>query len=109
MHQFNLCLLLILQQILGMQLVIMDNASYQSIMNGNVSRRKADIVTWLNLKKNIRFEESRVKTELLELIKQNEHKFKKFVVHDIAEKSGHAVLQLSRFHCILNPTALIWS
>ena len=51
---------------------------------------KRQILAWLNLK-NIRFKESCVKTELLEIVKQNEHKFKKFVVNDIAEKSVHTV------------------
>ena len=74
----------------------------------NSAWRKADIVAWLNLK-NIRFEESCVKTELLGIVKQNRHKFKKFVVNEIAEKSGHTVLRLPPYHCTLNPTELIWS
>ena len=65
--------------------IIMDNVPYHSVMAERIPNsawRKADTVAWLNLK-NIRLEESCVKTELLEIVKQNEHKFKKFVVNDM--------------------------
>lgn len=57
----------------------------------------------------MRSEESYVKTEVLELVKQNVHTFKKFVTDDTAEKSGNAVQRLPPYHCIVNPIELIWS
>ena len=83
----------------------MDNTLYHSVMT---AWRKADIVAWLNLK-STSFEESCMKTELSEFLKQNEHKFKKFILNYIAEKSRHAFLRPPHYHCILNVTELIWS
>ena len=62
---------------------------YYSIMTDHIPNsawRKAD-VAWLNLK-NIYSEGTCVKTKFLELVKQNEHKLKQFIVNDMLKNDG---------------------
>lgn len=91
--------------------IVMDNASYHSAQVEKLpssSSRKADIQSWL-ISKNIPFSDDLLKTELLQLVKQNKHLFLAYQVDKLATAAGHEVVRLPPYHCELNPIELVWS
>lgn len=91
--------------------IVMDNAPYHSVKCEripNKSWRNGDIMTWLQTK-NIHFDESVVKAELIELVNACRKQYERFVIDDLAEKAGHTVCRLPPYHCFLNPIEMIWS
>lgn len=92
-------------------IIIMDNAPYHSVkLNKQPTKawRKQAIVSWLQENK-IEFDANSIKAELLDIARTIQDKVAKYVIDDLAEKSGHFVLRLPPFHCNLNPIELIWS
>lgn len=91
--------------------IVMDNASYHSRKLENIpitSTKKSDIQNWLR-SKNIPFEESLLKVQLLEIVKQHKSKFNKYIVDEMAKSHNKLVLRLPPYHCELNPIELIWA
>lgn len=91
--------------------IVMDNASYHSAQVEKVpssSSRKADIQCWLK-SKSIPFSDDCLKSELLQLVKQNKHMFLAYQIDTLASAAGHEVVRLPPYHCELNPIELVWS
>lgn len=91
--------------------IVMDNASYHSAQVEKVpssSSRKADIQCWLK-SKSIPFSDDQLKSELLQLVKQNKHMFLAYQIDTLASAAGHEVVRLPPYHCELNPIELVWS
>ncbi|KAH6925968.1 hypothetical protein HPB50_012836 [Hyalomma asiaticum] len=72
------------------------------------SSRKADIQCWLK-SKSIPFSDDYLKSELLQLVKQNKHMFLAYHIDTLASAAGHEVVRLPPYHCELNPIELVWS
>ncbi|XP_050508123.1 uncharacterized protein LOC126885573 [Diabrotica virgifera virgifera] len=91
--------------------IVMDNAPYHSRRVEQLPTtkwRKAEIADWLT-KKNIKFNEQNLKTELLNLARCHKDKYIKYVVDEMARERGVIVLRLPPYHCELNPMELIWA
>lgn len=91
--------------------IVMDNASYHSVLNEpipNQSTKKADIQTWLS-SKCIPWTHDMLKAELLSIVDSNRDKFKSYRIDNLATRYGHTVLRLPPYHCELNPIELVWS
>ncbi|CAH2091955.1 unnamed protein product [Euphydryas editha] len=50
-----------------------------------------------------------LKLQLLDLVKQNNDFFKKFVVDEMAKSTNRRVIRLPPYHCELNPNELVWA
>lgn len=90
--------------------VVLDNAPYHSRRLEKLPTtawRKMNIQQWLS-DKCIPFDETMVKCELLNLVKQNKQQYIKYVVDEMAREKGVHVLRLPPYHCELNPIELIW-
>ena len=59
--------------------------------------------------KNIHFEDSWIKPELMGVIQSVKHKYEGYRIDSIVQKAGHTVLRLPPYHCKLNPIELVWS
>jgi transposase len=91
--------------------IIMDNAPYHSRKKEkipNSSSRKQDIRKWLD-EKAVCYENSMIKLELLDLVRQHKSVHDKYIVDEIASNKGLTILRLPPYHCELNPIELIWA
>lgn len=91
--------------------IVMDNASYHSLRVEkipNTSSTKSTIKEWLD-SKNIPYEATDLKKDLLERVAQNRHLYEDYVVDSLARNSGRIVLRLPPYHCELNPIELVWA
>lgn len=91
--------------------IVMDNAPYHSVKKDKIpvtSWKRADIITWLQ-EKNIEFDNSFIKSELLDLVRQHAPAFDKYLVDEAAKAANKMVLWLPPYHCELNPIELAWS
>ena len=91
--------------------IIMDNAPYHSRKAEKIpnnSWKKQTIIDWL-LSKNIAFEDTLLKTELLQLVRQNKNEYDKYAVDELAKADNKSILRLPPYHCELNPIKLIWA
>lgn len=91
--------------------IVMDNASYHSRLVEKLptsSWKKAAMIEWLQCKA-LNFDDTMVKTELLQVVRQHKAKFKKFVIDEMAKGRGIIVHRLPPYHCELNPIELIWA
>lgn len=89
----------------------MDNAPYHSrkLENGPTTKwKKAQLIEWL-LGRGIECDESLIRTELWELVKQEKPKYEKQAVDEMAAAQNIAVLRLPPYHCELNPIELVWA
>ncbi|XP_073959757.1 uncharacterized protein [Choristoneura fumiferana] len=90
--------------------IVMDNASYhvkQVNKAPTMQNLKATLREWL-CSKNIPFEESFTKAELLCLINENKP-LPVYETEELLNENGHEVLKLPPYHCDLNPIEMIWS
>ncbi|KAH7940891.1 hypothetical protein HPB49_007601 [Dermacentor silvarum] len=90
---------------------VMDNSSYHSAQVEKVlslSSRKVNIERWLK-SKSIPFSDDQLKSELLQLVKQNKHMFLAYQIDTLASTAGHEVVRLPPYYCELNPIELMWS
>ena len=92
--------------------IVMDNASYHSVRlsrRPNSSWRKQEIIDWLKTN-NVPYCESDVKAELLNTAQKvadsNENRY---VIDDLAKKSGRHVERLPPYHSNLNPIETVWA
>lgn len=70
--------------------------------------KKSDIQNWLR-SKNIQFEESFLKVQLLAIVKEHKKAFDKYIVDEMAKAQNKIVLRLPPYHCELNPIELVWA
>lgn len=100
----------VLQKILPGSVIVIDNAPYHSRKKEKLPStawRKDSIRDWLR-SKNIPFEDSLLKTELLQIVKQHKSNYNKYVIDELAYEKGIIVLRLPPYHCELNPIEMIW-
>ncbi|XP_066905957.1 uncharacterized protein [Halyomorpha halys] len=91
--------------------IVMDSASYHSVLKEKyptVNWRKEDTIKWIS-SKNIPFDESMYKGELLEIVKFHKPTFPPYEIDEIAKKHGHNVLRVPPYHSNFNPIELIWA
>lgn len=91
--------------------IVLDNAPYHSRRLEKIpttSSNKLDIQNWLQ-SKNIHFEDSMLKVQLLALVKQQKAKYEKYIIDELAASQNKTVLRLPPYHCELNPIELIWA
>lgn len=89
----------------------MDNAPYHSRRQEKIPSanwKKADIQQWLR-GKNVNFEDTDIKLDLMNKVRSVKEKFKIYAVDELAKKSGIEVLRLPPYHCELNPIELVWA
>lgn len=101
----------VLDRIEPNSVIVMDNASYHSRRLEKLPTsawRKAEIADWLK-SKNIDYDESMLKVELLNIARLHKSAFNKYVVDEMARERGITVLRLPPYHCELNPIELIWA
>ncbi|XP_043201307.1 uncharacterized protein LOC122370105 [Amphibalanus amphitrite] len=100
----------LIKQLQPNSVIVMDNASYHSRQLDKpptAASKKEDLKAWL-FHNDVPFEEDMLKVELLELVKKHQGK-PTYAVDDMAERSGHKVVRLAPYHCVLNPIELIWA
>lgn len=104
---FSNCLL---QNLTEPSVIIMDNAPFYSIIQEkvpNTNWKKEDIKQFL-LSKNVNYEDSFTKTELLDLVEPIKgHKVDE--LDEMSRQLGHEVIRLPPNHCQYNPIELIWA
>ncbi|KAL4113021.1 hypothetical protein QTP88_016725 [Uroleucon formosanum] len=91
--------------------VVMDNASYHSVLaedNSRANARKADIQKWLE-KKCISYSSVETLCELREKVKMAIPREKKYKLDEVALQMGHEVVRHPPYHCQYNPIELIWA
>lgn len=91
--------------------VVLDNAPYHSRRLEKfptTAWRKGEIIDWLRAK-NIKFEESMLKIELLNIARIHKPNMIRYVVDEMAKNYGVTVHRLPPYHCELNPIELIWA
>lgn len=91
--------------------IVMDNASVHSVKSEKIPTKsctKAVIQAWLT-SKNVNWEESMNKMELMEIVDSIRGRYDKFVIEEIAKSAGHEILRLPPYHCELNPIEEVWS
>lgn len=89
----------------------MDNAPYHSRRQEKIPSanwKKADIQQWLR-GKNVNFENTDIKLDLMNKVRSVKEKFKIYAVDELAKKSGIELLRLPPYHCELNPIELVWA
>lgn len=100
----------ILPQIEPGSVVVMDNAPYHSRRVEQLPTsawRKGRISEWLS-GKNIPFDNTMLKIELLNIARLHKNQYIKYAVDEMASERGVIVLRLPPYHCELNPIELIW-
>ncbi|KAH0813036.1 hypothetical protein GEV33_009755 [Tenebrio molitor] len=88
----------------------MDNASYHSVQAEKISNsnsRKMEIMEFLE-KNDLYYEENYTKKQLLEVLK-TKHFEKRYEADTEAARAGYEVLRLPPYHCMFNPTEMIWA
>ncbi|XP_050500824.1 uncharacterized protein LOC126880805 [Diabrotica virgifera virgifera] len=91
--------------------IVMDNAPYHSRRVEKIptsASRKADIIDWLR-SKNIDFDESMLKVQLLDIVREHKSSYIRFAVDEMAREHDITVLRTPPYHCELNPIELIWA
>ncbi|XP_077512003.1 uncharacterized protein LOC144122911 [Amblyomma americanum] len=91
--------------------MVIDNASYHNVQLEKVpstSNRKVKMQSWLTAK-SIPFSNDHFKVELLDLVKQHQHRFSGSRIDLLAKYAGHEVVRLPPYHCELNPIERVWS
>lgn len=88
--------------------IVMDNASYHSVLKEKVPTskwKKNDIVQWLQFKR-IPHDPNVTRSELLSMNEIKNAK-KTFELDHIANEMGHEVVRLPPYHCQYNPIELV--
>lgn len=91
--------------------IVMDNAAHHSLKQEKLPTslsNKTEIIQWL-ISKNIKFDNTLLKAELLYLVKSHKKQYDKYIVDEIALAQNKTVLRLPPFHTDLNPIELAWS
>ncbi|XP_072384573.1 uncharacterized protein [Diabrotica undecimpunctata] len=91
--------------------IVLDNAPYHSRKVERVpttASKKAEIIDWLR-SKNISFEDSLLKVQLLAIVKEHKKRYDQYIVDEMAKRQNKIVLRLPPYHCELNPIELVWA
>lgn len=91
--------------------LVIDNAPYHTRkleLLPTSNWRKGQIQDWLK-SKNINYEETMLKCELLEITRKHKKAYEKYVVDEMAAERGVTILRLPPYHCELNPIELVWA
>lgn len=91
--------------------IIMDNAPYHSVQIDKAptqANKKADLVTWLQ-RHGVDADNSLLKAELLQLVKENKPAKLKYKIDELALQHGHKVIRTPPYHCQYNAIELIWA
>jgi len=110
-HNFEKWFSEILPKLDSNSVIVLDNAPYHSRRKEKIpssSNKKSELQLWLR-EKNIAFDETEVKAQLLVKIKQVKDMYQTYVVDDMAQQKGITVVRLPPYHCELNPIELIWA
>ncbi|XP_072383841.1 uncharacterized protein [Diabrotica undecimpunctata] len=89
--------------------IVLDNAPYHSRKVERVpttASKKAEIIDWLR-SKNISFEDSLLKVQLLAIVKEHKKRYDQYIVDEMAKRQNKIVLRLPPYHCELNPIELV--
>jgi transposase len=101
-----------LKKIPGKCVVIMDNAPYHSVRSDKritSTSNNEDMRAWLQ-NKNIEFDKSLIKKQLLALIKPLiDQEKKSYIVDTLLHSHGYDVLRLPPYNCQYNPIELAWA
>lgn len=100
----------ILSMLEANSVIVLDNAPYHSRRLEKIptsGSKKGDIQNWLR-SKDIDFDNSMLKVQLLAIVKQHKAKYEKYIVDEMAARQNKIVLRLPPYHCELNPIELIW-
>lgn len=91
--------------------IVMDNASYHSRLLEPLPTskwKKDEIAKWLS-SKNLAFDNTMLRAELLTIAKKHKQNYKKYNIEEIAKKREIEILRLPPYHCEMNPIELIWA
>jgi len=91
--------------------IVMDNASYHSVLSVNYPKSnaiKSSVQQWLR-EKEVDFFPLETLSELRERVKSLIPKEKIYELDEIALQIGHEVVRLPPYHCQYNPIELIWA
>lgn len=92
-------------------IIVLDSAPYhceKQIKYPTSTWKRSEIAQWL-LSKNIDFDCSFVKAELIQMVKSHKKQHDRYVLDEIARSQNKTLLRLPPFHCELNPIQLAWS
>ncbi|XP_072384696.1 uncharacterized protein [Diabrotica undecimpunctata] len=101
----------ILEKLDKNSVIVLDNAPYHSRRVEKIpttASKKVDIQNWLQ-SKNINFDNSLLKVELLAIVNKHKKEYTKYIVDEMAKEKNQIVLRLPPYHCELNPIELIWA
>jgi transposase len=96
----------ILTKLPANSVIVMDNRVAEKIPNS--SWKKVNIQNWLKYKQIV-FDKTFVKAEVLQLVKIHKPIYNKHVVDLLAEEKNMMILRLPAYHCELNPIELLWA
>jgi transposase len=96
----------ILTKLPANSVIVMDNRVAEKIPNS--SWKKVNIQNWLKYKQIV-FDKTFVKAEVLQLVKIHKPIYNKHVVDLLAEEKNMMILRLPVYHCELNPIELLWA
>jgi transposase len=91
--------------------LVIDNAPYHTVeieKSPTMSWKKGDIQDWL-VGKNVAFEETMIKVELMQKVNENKPPFKKYRADEMIKEAFHTIIRLPPYHCELNPIENVWS
>lgn len=91
-------------------IIVLDSAPYhceKQIKYPTSTWKRSEIAQWL-LSKNIDFECSFVKAELIQLVKSHKKQHDQYVLDEIARSQNKTLLRLPPYHCELNLIELAW-
>ncbi|XP_060861789.1 uncharacterized protein LOC132938795 [Metopolophium dirhodum] len=91
--------------------IVMDNASYHSMLKDNFPKSNSQRIVveeWLK-NKNIEFSPQERMSELRQRVKQLIPIYKRYELDEIALEKGHEVIRLPPYHRQYNPIKLIWA
>ncbi|XP_018569785.1 uncharacterized protein LOC108909842 [Anoplophora glabripennis] len=101
----------ILPKLEANSVIVLDDAPYHCRKLYKIPRtssKKCDIQEWL-YSKNIPFDDTMVKAQLLRLVNDNKKQYNKYIVDEMAKAENKIVLRLPPYHCILSPIEFVWS
>ncbi|XP_018577481.1 uncharacterized protein LOC108915825 [Anoplophora glabripennis] len=101
----------VLQHLEDNSVIVMDNAPCHSRRVEQIptaATKKVDIELWLT-KKQIPFDGTLIKVELLDIVRMHKLKYNKYICDELAQQCNKIVLRLPPYHNELNPIETIWT
>jgi len=91
--------------------IVMDNASYNSVLSINYSKSnaiKSSVQQWLR-EKGVDFSPLETLSELRERVKSLILREKLYELYEIVLQMGHKVVRLPLYHCQYNHIEILWA